>query len=55
MVQVLLGVCGSDESALGRFAAHDTFDRNLLGIVAAFHSGRESGAFEALQERDGEA
>ena len=50
MEQVLLGLRGRDESPLTRLAQHSAFEPEVMGIVAAFLSGKASGAFEQLQE-----
>ena len=49
MVQVLLGMRGPTESPLTRFAAHTTFEPNVLSLVKVLVTGEESAAFEQLQ------
>ena len=47
--QVLLGLRLEEGGPLRRFAAHELFEPRVMLIVAAFQSGKASGAFEQLQ------
>ena len=49
MEQLVVGLGVGGDSALARFAQHEAFEPGVLWIVAAFHSGKDSGAFEELQ------
>lgn len=50
MVQVLLGLYGSTETPLTRFAKSSLYDQNVLILVNCFVTGKSNRAFDQLQE-----